>query len=51
MAPTAIFPYFYRIIYLEKPFFSLLQLVRKQENRDYRMESPFQHYYVEVNKV
>jgi hypothetical protein len=31
--------------------FSLLQLVRKQENRDYRMESPFQHYSVEVNKV
>jgi hypothetical protein len=28
--------------------FSLLQLVRKQENRDYRMESPFQHYSVEV---
>jgi hypothetical protein len=23
--------------------FSLLQLVRKQENRDYRIESPFQH--------
>jgi hypothetical protein len=23
--------------------FSLLQLFRKQENRDYRMESPFQH--------
>jgi hypothetical protein len=23
--------------------FSLLHLVRKQENRDYRMESPFQH--------
>jgi hypothetical protein len=31
--------------------FSRLQLVRKQENRDYRMESPFQHYSVEVNKV
>jgi hypothetical protein len=28
--------------------FSLLQLVRKQENRDYRMEPPFQHYSVEV---
>jgi hypothetical protein len=28
--------------------FSLLHLVRKQENRDYRTESPFQHYYVEV---
>jgi hypothetical protein len=26
--------------------FSLLQLVRKQENKDYRMESPFQHYSV-----
>jgi hypothetical protein len=24
--------------------FSLLQLDKKQENRDYRMESPFQHY-------
>jgi hypothetical protein len=31
--------------------FSLLQLVRKQENRDYIMESPFQHYSVEVTKV
>jgi hypothetical protein len=28
--------------------FPLLQLVRKQENRDYRMESPFQYYSVEV---
>jgi hypothetical protein len=28
--------------------FSLLHLVLKQENRDYRMESPFQHYSVEV---
>jgi hypothetical protein len=30
--------------------FSLLQLDRKQENRDYRMESSFQHYYVEVKE-
>jgi hypothetical protein len=37
-------PLFFRIIYLEKPFFSLLQEYKKQENRDYRMESPFQHY-------
>jgi hypothetical protein len=31
--------------------FLLLQLDRKQENRDYRMESPFQHYSVEVKEV
>jgi hypothetical protein len=30
--------------------FSLLQLDRKQENRDYRMESTFQHYSVEVKE-
>jgi hypothetical protein len=30
--------------------FSLLHLDRKQENRDYRMESPFQHYSVGLRK-
>jgi hypothetical protein len=30
--------------------FSVLHLDRKQENRDYRMESPFQHYSAEVKE-
>jgi hypothetical protein len=37
--------HFYIRIYLDKPFLHLQQL---QENRDYRMESPFQHYSVKV---